>query len=79
MQGKNWTADGPEIKSIAVAGCQWLVPVIIATWEAEIRRITVQGQSWKTVCETTISKITRGKRMEEWLKHYGACFVSAKL
>jgi hypothetical protein len=26
------------------AGCQWLMPIILATWEAEIWRITVQGQ-----------------------------------
>jgi hypothetical protein len=24
--------------------CQWLMPVILATWEAKIRRIAVQGQ-----------------------------------
>jgi hypothetical protein len=23
------------------AGCQWLMPIILATWEAEIRRIAV--------------------------------------
>jgi hypothetical protein len=23
---------------------QWLTPIILATWEAEIRRIAVQGQ-----------------------------------
>jgi hypothetical protein len=23
--------------------CQWLMPVILATWEAESRRITCQG------------------------------------
>jgi hypothetical protein len=26
------------------AGCQWLTPVILATQEAEIRRIMVQNQ-----------------------------------
>jgi hypothetical protein len=25
-------------------GCQWLTPVILATWEAEIRRFGFQGQ-----------------------------------
>jgi hypothetical protein len=29
-----------------------LMPVILATQEAEIRRITVQGQPWQIVCET---------------------------
>jgi hypothetical protein len=33
----------------------------IATWETEIRRITVQGHPRKIVCETPISKITRAK------------------
>jgi hypothetical protein len=26
------------------AGQQWLTPIILVTWEAEIRRIMVQGQ-----------------------------------
>jgi hypothetical protein len=30
-----------------MAGCQWLMPVIIATQEADIRRITVQSQPRK--------------------------------
>jgi hypothetical protein len=34
---------------IILTGHQWLMPIILATWEAEIRRITVQGQSRKTV------------------------------
>jgi hypothetical protein len=37
---------------ILVAKRQWLTPVILATQEAEIRRITVQSQPGQTVCET---------------------------
>jgi hypothetical protein len=29
----------------ATAGCWWLMPVIIATWKAEIRRISVMRPS----------------------------------
>jgi hypothetical protein len=42
-------------------GCWWLAPIILATWEAKIRRISVQGQSGQIVCETPISKIIRAK------------------
>jgi hypothetical protein len=31
-------------KKLKQAGCWWLVPVILATQEAEIRRITVRSQ-----------------------------------
>jgi hypothetical protein len=43
------------------AMCQWLAPVILAIWEAEIWRIIVQGQPRQIVHETPISKITRAK------------------
>jgi hypothetical protein len=37
------------IKSDLEAGHWWLMPVIIATWEAEIRRIVVQSQPGQIV------------------------------
>jgi hypothetical protein len=32
-----------------LAGCQWLTPVILATWEAESRRNVVQSQQRQIV------------------------------
>jgi hypothetical protein len=43
------------------AGHPWLTPIILATWEAEIRRMKVQGQPRQKVLETPSSKITRAK------------------
>jgi hypothetical protein len=40
------------------------MPVILTTWEAEIRRIVVQGQPRQIVCETPISKMIRAKWTE---------------
>jgi hypothetical protein len=34
--------------------CQWLTPVILATEEADIRRIVVQVQLGQIVCETLL-------------------------
>jgi hypothetical protein len=49
------------IKVTNIAWSWWLTPVIIATGEAEIRRIVVQGQPRQTVLQTTIFKTTRAK------------------
>jgi hypothetical protein len=32
------------------------MPAILATEEAELRRISVQGQSWQIACETLFEK-----------------------
>jgi hypothetical protein len=36
------------------------VPIVLAVWEAEIRRIMVEGQTRHKVNKTPTSKITRG-------------------
>jgi hypothetical protein len=40
------------VKKYALARHWWLIPVILATQEAEIRRILVQSQLWQIVQET---------------------------
>jgi hypothetical protein len=44
------------LKSGNLAGCWWLIPVILATWEAEIRRIMVRGQPRQIVLKTLSPK-----------------------
>jgi hypothetical protein len=44
------------LKLLNSAGCQWLTAIILATWEAEIRRIVVQNQHRQIVHETLSQK-----------------------
>jgi hypothetical protein len=48
---------------IGKPGARWLVSVILATQEAEIRRITVRSQPGKIACETLSQKNPSQKRV----------------
>jgi hypothetical protein len=52
-----------------IAGHWWLLPAILATLEAEIRRIMVQSQPVQIVLKTLSQKyLTQKKGLAEWLK-----------
>jgi hypothetical protein len=74
------TDAGLSHKSRNTAGHQWLKPIILASWEAEIKRIMVQDQpansSWDSISENNQSK-KNGIGM--CLKQSSICFVSVKL
>jgi hypothetical protein len=42
----------PDLKSKKIGGQQWLMPIILATQETEIRRIAAQSQPGQMVYET---------------------------
>jgi hypothetical protein len=50
------------------ARCQWLTPIILATWEAEIRKITARSHPGQIVLKTLSQKYLTQKELVEWLK-----------
>jgi hypothetical protein len=57
----------------------WGISVMPATWEAEIRRIMVQGQTRQIVCYMPFPKNNQNKM--DWRcgsSNKRACFASAK-
>jgi hypothetical protein len=50
------------------ARCWWLPPVILATWEGEIRRIAVPGQPGQILQGTPSSKQLEQNGLQVWLK-----------
>jgi hypothetical protein len=49
-----------KTKRLLQTGHWWLMPVVLATQEAEIRRLAVQSQPRKIVCKTPSQKSTGG-------------------
>jgi hypothetical protein len=57
-----------NFKSQEKARGQRLTPVILATQEAEIRRLAAQSQCRQIVCETVPQKHLTQKGLVEWIK-----------
>jgi hypothetical protein len=60
--------EDEEVKKQHLAGHQWLTPVILATQEAEIKRITVQSQLGEIAHKRPYLKTPLTKKeLVEWL------------
>jgi hypothetical protein len=45
------------------------MPIILATWEVEIKKVMVQDQSYQIVHETHLQNNQSKNGLEAWLKH----------
>jgi hypothetical protein len=52
----------------SLTGHQWLVPIILATQEAEVRRIKVRSQPGQIVLRSYLKNTQHTKGLAEWLK-----------
>jgi hypothetical protein len=57
-----------SFKAYNRAGRQWLTPVILATWEVEIRKIEVSSQPGKWFSKLYLKNIQHEKGLVKWLK-----------
>jgi hypothetical protein len=57
------------------ARCLWLMPVILATQKAEIRRIEFWNQLRQIVLKTLSSKCSTQKELGEWFKWQSSCLA----
>jgi hypothetical protein len=57
-----------DTKMTDMATCKWLLPVILATQEVKIRRITVQSKPGGIVHETLLKNNQHEKGLEAWFK-----------
>jgi hypothetical protein len=57
-----------QCKVAVTVGCRWLTPILLATQEAEIRKINVGSQPRQIVHENLSGKTLSGKSLVEWLK-----------
>jgi hypothetical protein len=61
QKGRNCVATWIIWNLLVSAEHWWLTPIILPTWEAEIRRVIVWGQSKQISLWDPISKITKAK------------------
>jgi hypothetical protein len=60
------------------AGHQWLTPAILATWKAEIRKISVRSQTGQIVCDTLSQKHQMQNRVAGVAQVVSTCLTNVR-